>query len=73
MPNGALGDAPCTFLDEFEVGRTPRTHSVRLGRGVDRDKDHIRTADTPLDIGREGQVPTSCLFDDLLEPRFVDR
>lgn len=57
----------------LEICGEPSTDTRLLRRGVDRDKDEIRLENALVDIGREKQVPSPRLTNDVLQPRLIDR
>jgi len=56
----------------LEISSKSSTHSTLLGGGVDADEDQISLLDGLVDVGREEEVATARLADNLLETWLVD-
>ena len=69
---GNLGNLTGAELAVLDVGGTSGADALRLGRGVDGDEDDVGLVDLVVDVGREEQVATAALLNDLGQTGLVD-
>ena len=55
----------------LEVGSKASTNTSLLCRGVDADENEVRLLDGAVYVRGERQVATTCLFDNIVEARFI--